>query len=311
MITHHNNSGQQRNTCLCAQQHKQVNISSSFTSKTFLQQTTPHTHHHIKIKLTFALLPNPSATPQQHLQMLSKATIVQLLGSLLFLSLIAFSDNDHRLAIIFPLLWVLGSYALTFFQHHRHASTVNRAFLVFVGISFLGLSAFNDLFYYNVIGRTLDIWFDRDPYDDEVPGSGFTDFYETFWRCNGQSIIDSLCAIRNTILTISFMLGAIGMHAFYHISKRPRIEHLWQWIDEHPGEPLPAWHTKIPGREHFPQASVSVGDVEPHTWGPHERVYDFVRPGGGPGLKLEDYHAEACYNRRRAMEGLRPVKFFA
>ncbi|KAF2791209.1 hypothetical protein K505DRAFT_207921, partial [Melanomma pulvis-pyrius CBS 109.77] len=121
---------------------------------------------------------------------------MRLLMSFVLIYLFAVGGIELRLCLAAFLSWGIGGAILVVaHRHHCRIVTFAKVYAVFVAVSFLALAAFNDLFWYNMVGRLLDLVIARDPYDPDVPGSGFIDLCETFWQRQGPFICDLVAAL--------------------------------------------------------------------------------------------------------------------
>ncbi|KAF1842203.1 uncharacterized protein K460DRAFT_380120 [Cucurbitaria berberidis CBS 394.84] len=110
---------------------------------------------------------------------------IKLLLSLVLTTTFFLGSNELRIAIGTVLSWALGHVVQ---RRISLPAGFRRAYLLYVFASFWLLAATNDIFYENTFGRFFDMYFDRDPYDPDVPGSGFTNWHETFVRRHRHGI---------------------------------------------------------------------------------------------------------------------------
>ncbi|KAH7338537.1 hypothetical protein BKA66DRAFT_62275 [Pyrenochaeta sp. MPI-SDFR-AT-0127] len=135
--------------------------------------------------------------------MLSPKTVGRLLPSLVLIIVFVVGSIELQIAAATVLSWAIG-----FVAQSRFSLPVGfrRVHLYYVFASFWLLAATNDIFYENTFGRFFDLYFARDPCDPDVPGSGFTDWHETFRRRNRDDIAFVLRFLRFAICsTLSFV----------------------------------------------------------------------------------------------------------
>jgi hypothetical protein len=128
--------------------------------------------------------------------MLSLQTIVRLFLSLVLIAVFLAGSYELCIAVATLLSWALGLIA-----HSRLSlsPTFLRRHYFYILVSFWLLAATNKLFYESTAGRCLDLFFPQDKYDSETPGSGFTEWHETFSRRHRAEI-----AIAWSILCFAF-----------------------------------------------------------------------------------------------------------
>ncbi|CAO2648128.1 Nn.00g090500.m01.CDS01 [Neocucurbitaria sp. VM-36] len=117
--------------------------------------------------------------------MLSPKTIANFFLSLVLIAVFFLGSTELRIAVGTLSSWALGLIAQ---RRLPLPAGFRRAFLVYLFVSFWLLAATNDIFYENTLGRILDLFFARCPQDPDVPGSGFTDWHETFARRHRDGI---------------------------------------------------------------------------------------------------------------------------
>jgi len=130
--------------------------------------------------------PSCFSSPTATTEMLSMLNKLRLFLSLVFIAVLAAGSSELRIAVCILFSWALG-HAI----QHRFAlpDGFRQTYNVHVFVSFWLLAAFNDPFYENTFGRLLDVFFERDRFDTDVPGSGFTEWHETY-RCRHKDEIN-------------------------------------------------------------------------------------------------------------------------
>ncbi|KAH7077523.1 hypothetical protein BKA63DRAFT_267244 [Paraphoma chrysanthemicola] len=111
--------------------------------------------------------------------MLSPTAIVRLLLSLMLITVFSSGSNELRIAVGTIFVWALG---LIIHHHLSLSHTFLKYHYCFIFASCWLLAAFNEIFFENVFGPFFDLFFARDSYDPDTPGSGFTDWHETLLR---------------------------------------------------------------------------------------------------------------------------------
>jgi hypothetical protein len=110
--------------------------------------------------------------------------------------------------------------------------------------SLVGASATNDLFYYNTIGRLLDLFFTRDSYDMETPGSGFTDWLVTFRRRKTYQIEGVWRIVSGFFWMGVWLVGVFLMRVLCKVVGTPshidEIERMFRYMEENAGA-APPW----------------------------------------------------------------------
>ncbi|OAL00572.1 hypothetical protein IQ06DRAFT_146218 [Phaeosphaeriaceae sp. SRC1lsM3a] len=108
--------------------------------------------------------------------MLPTEDFFRIILSLVLTIIFTTGSFELRLAVGTLLSWALG---LILHQRLALSPAFLRRHAVCIFASFWLLAAYNNLFYQNVIGRPLDLFFGRDEHDLETPGSGFSLWLET------------------------------------------------------------------------------------------------------------------------------------
>lgn len=111
--------------------------------------------------------------------MLSPKNISNFFLSLALIAVFFLGSMELQIAVGTIFSWALGHVVQ---RRVALPAGFRRAYLLYVFASFWLLAATNDIFYENTFGRFFDLFFDRASYDPDVPGSGFTDWHETFVR---------------------------------------------------------------------------------------------------------------------------------
>ncbi|KAI2477174.1 hypothetical protein Ptr902_11247 [Pyrenophora tritici-repentis] len=124
---------------------------------------------------------------------------------------IAASSQELRIAVGIFFSWALGHVLL---RRFAFPAGFGKAHNTYIFVTFWLLAAFNNPFYENTSGRLLDI-FTRDRFDPDVPGSGFTDWHETYRRRHEE--VDSLLATIFWTLSLAFLALFVS---------------LWRWVDD-------------------------------------------------------------------------------
>lgn len=147
--------------------------------------------------------------------MLSPKTIFLLLLSLVLIFVFSAGSEELRIAVFTMCLWAVGHICL---RRFALPAGFRRAYQVFFVVSFWLLAATNDVFYGNVFGHFIDLFFDRPSFADDQPGSGLTDILDTFRRRNKDDIALAWWFLRFAVCsTIGFAclpFLVVGTHLF-------------------------------------------------------------------------------------------------
>ncbi|CAN9392060.1 unnamed protein product [Alternaria alternata] len=176
--------------------------------------------------------------------MLSTLNKLRVLLSLVLIAIFAASSDELRIAI-----------STLLFGYRQALNT-------YILVSFCLLAGLNDPFYQNTFGRLLDLFFERDRCDPDVPGSGFTDWHETFRRRKA-----------------------------YEIDLETELERAFAYIEKH-GE-RPPWSYKQP------EATVVSKRDTRYNLMSSELIF-VCGPGGGYETVI-DGDIEGAISRRRAL----------
>jgi len=117
--------------------------------------------------------------------MLSILNKLRLFLSLVLIVILAAGSSELRIAVAILFSWALGHVLQ---RRFALPAGFRQAYKTHIFVSFWLLAAFNDPFYENTFGRLLDVFFERDRFDPDVPGSGFTDWHETYRRRHKDDI---------------------------------------------------------------------------------------------------------------------------
>ncbi|RMZ71451.1 hypothetical protein GMOD_00006562 [Pyrenophora seminiperda CCB06] len=147
--------------------------------------------------------------------MLSEENLQRLQFGIILLCILTGCTPQLRIAIVVLFTWAFGHILL---RHFPSSPTFFRsAYKIYFILSFCLLAAYNDPFYENTFGRVLDIWFERSSLEPCVPGSGFTDWHETYRRRNKASIEEGLGTLRVlvgwTLFLVVAFVGAVVWRA--------------------------------------------------------------------------------------------------
>jgi len=124
--------------------------------------------------------------------------------SLMLMNILLFGSNELRLCLLSFSAWSIGGLFFARNRHHISAPRLARYFLAAVFVNFCTMVAYNDLFYYEVVGRFLDIFFARAWFELDVPGSGFELFCDVFWRRHGWIFFAVLSALWRAAVILLF-----------------------------------------------------------------------------------------------------------
>ena len=173
--------------------------------------------------------------------MLSLKTTARLVLSLVLILVFSLGSDELRIAAGTMVSWPLGLFVK---RHFSPPAAFGRVFHIYFFASFWLLAATNDIFYENTFGRFWDMYFERDPYDPDVPGSGFTDWRQTFRRRNRADIdfawrfvrfaVCSLLGFTSLPLLIPFVHWQVVEHR-----RSVELERTFVYLAEH-GE-VPPW----------------------------------------------------------------------
>ncbi|KAH6858936.1 hypothetical protein BKA58DRAFT_414605 [Alternaria rosae] len=170
--------------------------------------------------------------------MLSPQNKLRIFLSLVLITIFTASSNELRIAIGTLFSWALGhmlirrlSLSVSFRQAHN----------TYTMVSFGLLAGLNDPFWENAFRRLLDLFFDQCQFDPDVPGSGFTDWHETFRRRKTYEI-DLVWQFLRAALFWSFVAVfvavAVPLACWFatHESETTKLERAFAYIQDHPGE---------------------------------------------------------------------------
>ncbi|KAG9192806.1 hypothetical protein G6011_11540 [Alternaria panax] len=176
--------------------------------------------------------------------MLSMQDKLRISLSLVLIAVFTASLDELRIAIGTLFSWALGHVLI-----HRLALPIGyrQALNTYVLLSFCLLGVMNDPFYQNAFGRLLDLFFERDRFDPSVPGSGFTDWHETFRRHKAYEIDLVVQFLRAAFfwafVAISLLVAIPLAHWLYaNSNKETELEKAFAYIEKH-GE-RPPWSYK-------------------------------------------------------------------
>ncbi|RYN41745.1 hypothetical protein AA0112_g1880 [Alternaria arborescens] len=225
--------------------------------------------------------------------MLSTLNKLRVLLSLVLIVIFAASSDELRIAI-----GTLFSWALDHVLTHRLALPIKyrQALNTYILVSFCLLAGLNDPFCQNTFGRLLDLFFERDRCDPDVPGSGFTDWHETFRRRKAYEIDLVWQFLRAvffwTCVAISLPIVIPLAHWLYaNINKETELERAFAYIEKH-GE-RPPWSYKQPET-----TLVRKRDTRYNLMS-SELIF-VCGPGGGYETVIDD-DIEGAISRRRAL----------
>jgi hypothetical protein len=230
------------------------------------------------------------------IKVLSTTTHIRLLV-LLALFLACWTDTpDLRTATLTMTTWALGPILLTKFSLPRW---LRRAHALYMLVSSVALAATNDLFYYNTLGRLLDLFFWRDiHYAPDTPGSGFTDWAVTFRRRNAWQIEGAWRTLSNIFWTCVVVAVLFLVSVFIKLVTTPsandEIERTVCYMQENGGKTSPWLEEKR--RVKVPEMAKRVTR---YNWLSDELIFVC-----GPGEGLEtvvDGDFEGTVARRRAL----------
>ncbi|KAI4959208.1 hypothetical protein J4E86_002930 [Alternaria arbusti] len=225
--------------------------------------------------------------------MLSPQNKLRILLSLVLITIFAASSNELRIAIGTLFSWALGHvliYRLSLSVSFRQAHNT------YMMVSFGLLAGLNDPFWENTFGRLLDLFFDRCRFDPDVPGSGFTDWHETFRRRKAYEI-DLVWQFLRAALFWSFVAVFLAVAVplvrwFTHESQTTKLERAFTYTRDHPGE-RPPWMYKQP------EATVVSKRDTRYNRLSSELIF-VCGPGGGLETVI-DGDIEGAISRRRAL----------
>lgn len=226
--------------------------------------------------------------------MLSPQDELRIFLSLVLITVFAASSNELRIAIGTLFFWALGHVLI---RRLSLSASFRHAYNTYMMVSFGLLASLNDPFWENTFGRLLDLFFDRCRFDPDVPGSGFTDWYETF-RCRKAYEIDLVWQFLHVALFWSFVAVfpavAVPLARCFatHESETTKLERPFEYMREHPGERSP-WLSKQPEA-----TVVSKRDTR------YNRLSSELIFVCGPGDGLEtviDGDIEGAISRRRVL----------
>ncbi|CAN9082050.1 unnamed protein product [Alternaria sp. RS040] len=225
--------------------------------------------------------------------MLSMLNKLRVLLSLVLIAIFATSSDELRIAISTLFSWALGHVLI-----HRLALPMRyrKALNTYILVSFCLLAGLNEPFYQNTFGRLLDLFFERDRCDPDLPGSGFTDWHETFRRRKAYEIDHAWQFLRAvffwTFVAISLPIVIPLAHWLYaNINKETELEKAFAYIQKH-GE-RPPWSYKQP------EATVVFKRDTRYNLMSSELIF-VCGPGGGYETVI-DGDIEGAIWRRRAL----------
>ena len=218
---------------------------------------------------------------------------LDLFLSLLLTTLFSAGSTEQRIA-----MGTMSSWALGHILRRRLAlpTSFRKAHNTYVFVSFWLLAAYNDPFYENTFGRVLDLFLVRDSCDPDVPGSGFTDWHETFRRRKAYGIELVWQFLRAmvgwTLVAVSLpIVIPVGYWLAVDINATSELERAFIYLHKH-GELPPRPHRQ-------PQALVSAGKDTRYN-----RLSDgliFVCGPGGGYEKVINGDVEGASSLRREL----------
>jgi hypothetical protein len=225
--------------------------------------------------------------------MLSTQNKLRIFLSLVLIAVFAASSNELRIAIGTLFSWALGHILI---RRLALPTGFRKAHNTYMIVSFCLLAGFNDPFWENTFGRLLDLFFDRYRYDPDVPGSGFTDWHETFRRRKAYEI-DLVWQFLRAALFWSFVavplpvVIPLGHWLATNVNKTTELERAFAYIEKH-GE-RPPWSYKQP--------EATVMSMRDTRYNRLSSDLIFVcGPGGGMETVI-DGDIEGAISRRRAL----------
>ncbi|KAI8937325.1 hypothetical protein NX059_006532 [Plenodomus lindquistii] len=226
--------------------------------------------------------------------MLSPKTMIRLLLSLVLI--LNFSVGSVELCVA---VGTTGSWALGHIILRRSALPAGhwRAFHVYLVLSFVLLAATNDLFFEQTLGRVLDVFFERCTCDPDVPGSGFTNWYNTVFRRHFALAWRFLCFATWWIIGLGALYVILQLNAIHRRESQGAAETVRaiEWLDT-TGE-VPPWIVEARERAKNPPAAPKR-DTRYMTLG--DSVIFVCGPGGGfERVIAGDY--DGAISRRRGI----------
>lgn len=173
--------------------------------------------------------------------MLSFNIIFNFLLGLVLSAVVAWGSEELRIAVGTVSSWALGHLLLRRFA--ALPAGFRRAFHAYLFVSFWLLAAYNDIFWENVFGRVLDLWFPRRGPND-CPGGGFTYWVYIFRRRHAYEIAFACrflhFAVRSVLAAVFVVLAVPLVHWQVKVHReQARLERAIAYLHEY-GE-LPPW----------------------------------------------------------------------
>ncbi|CAA9966465.1 hypothetical protein PTMSG1_09824 [Pyrenophora teres f. maculata] len=224
--------------------------------------------------------------------MLSTQNKLRLFLGLVLTVIFAASSQELRIAVGFLFSWALG---LVLQRRFALPAGFRKAHNTYMFVSFWLLAVFNNPFYENTFGRLLDVFFKRDRFDPDVPGSGFTDWHETYRRRHKDEIDSFRQSLQDTIFWTLLAVFLVIFVLLWHwvddtYTKSTEISRTITYLSKH-GVPPPLRHKQ-------PEPSVSKRDTR------YNRLSDELIFVCGPSGGLEtviDGDVEGAIARRRQL----------
>ncbi|KAH9871598.1 hypothetical protein J1614_005853 [Plenodomus biglobosus] len=230
--------------------------------------------------------------------MLSPKTIARLLLSLVLILIFSVGSGELRVSSGAIASWALGH---TILRRVALPAGYRQAFHIYVLLSFGLLAATNDLFFEQTVGRVLDLFFVRCAFDPDVPGSGFTEWHETFRRRHWSEVV---LVFRFLCFAISWLVGlgtffvTIQCFAIYKRETREvtEIARAIEWL--HRTGETPPWIVEARERRKAPLPAAPKRDTRyMHLGG--DVIYVCGVGGGFDRVVAGDY--EGAISRRRGI----------
>ncbi|KAF2852278.1 hypothetical protein T440DRAFT_38955 [Plenodomus tracheiphilus IPT5] len=230
--------------------------------------------------------------------MLSQQTTARLLLSLVLTLIFTVGSGELRVAVGTILSWALGH---IIFRRFALPAGARRAFHAYLLLSSVVLSATNDVFYEQTFGRVLDLFFERCSCDPDVPGSGFTDWHETYRRRHKYEIALAwrfVCFAISWIIGLGALFVIIPFVALYKRESREWAEtdRAYEWL--HRTGEVPPWIVEERERRKAPMPAAPKRDTRYMQLG-DDVIYVCGVGGGFERVVAGDY--PGAISRRRGI----------